>query len=69
VVASHYAEPVARVVKSPGPLLGGPESDADVIGEVAAGDSFELVDDSRGWAWGYAGSERMVGYLPSEAVG
>ncbi len=69
VVASHYAEPVARVVKSAGPLLADPESDAEAVGKVAAGDRFEMLDDSLGWAWGYAGSERRVGYLPSAAVG
>ncbi len=30
--------------------------------------SFEMLDDSLGWAWGYAGGERRVGYLPSGAV-
>ena len=69
VVASHYAEPVERKVKSAGPLLAGPAADAEIVGEVAAGDRFEMLDDSRGWVWGYAGSERRVGYLPSEAVG
>ena len=68
VIASHYAEPALRVVKSAGPLLAGTAVDAEVIGEVAAGDRFEMLDDSLGWAWGYAGSDRRVGYLPSEAV-
>ena len=68
VIASHYAEPALRAVKSAGPLRAGPTADADVVGEVAAGDSFEMLDDNRGWAWGYAGAERRVGYLPSEAV-
>jgi hypothetical protein len=69
VIASHYAEPAPREVKAAGPLLASPAADAEVLGEVEAGDSFELLDDSLGWAWGYAGSERRVGYLPSAAVG
>ena len=69
VIASHYAEPALRVVKSAGPLRAAPADDADVLGQVAAGDPFEMLDDSRGWAWGYAGAKRLVGYLPSEAVG
>ena len=69
VIASHYAEPALRVVKIAGPLLAAGDAEAQVIGQVASGDRFEMLDDSLGWAWGYAGSERIVGYLPSEAVG
>lgn len=68
VIASHYAEPAIRVVKSAGPLLAGPDGDSEIVGEVAVGDCFEMLDNSLGWAWGYAGSERRVGYLPSDAV-
>jgi hypothetical protein len=27
-----------------------------------------MLDESLGWAWGYAGEERRVGYVRSEAV-
>jgi hypothetical protein len=27
-----------------------------------------MLDDSVGWAWGYAGPERRVGYVTSEAL-
>ena len=27
-----------------------------------------MLDDSLGWAWGYAGTKRRVGYIPSEAL-
>ena len=37
--------------------------------ELDAGEPFELLDDSLGWAWGYAGEERRVGYVRSEALG
>ncbi|MBA3526618.1 MAG: hypothetical protein M3438_08480 [Pseudomonadota bacterium] len=69
MIASHYAEPAPRLVKTAGPLLRGPAADSDVVGAVAKDDSFDLLDDSLGWAWGYAGADRTVGYLPSEAVG
>jgi hypothetical protein len=29
---------------------------------------FASLDDSLGWSWGYAGPERRVGYVPSEAL-
>jgi len=69
VIASHYAEPARRLVSLGGPLRAGAASDAEVIGQVEAGDGFEMLDDSLGWAWGYAGPQRLVGYLPSETVG
>jgi hypothetical protein len=28
-----------------------------------------MLDESLGWAWGYAGEERRVGYLRVEALG
>jgi len=36
--------------------------------ELARGDLFEMLDDSLGWAWGYAGEERRVGYVPAKAL-
>ena len=27
-----------------------------------------MLDDTLGWAWGYAGDERRVGYVRSETV-
>jgi hypothetical protein len=35
---------------------------------VGEGDPFDLLDDSLGWAWGYAGEDRRVGYVRSEAL-
>jgi hypothetical protein len=42
--------------------------DAAAVIELQAGDAFDLLDDSLGWAWGYAGTDRRVGYVPSEAL-
>lgn len=39
-----------------------------LVRELAAGEPFDLLDSSLGWAWGYAGSERRVGYIPAEAL-
>jgi hypothetical protein len=27
-----------------------------------------MLDNSLGWAWGYGGPERLVGYVESEAL-
>ena len=68
VIASHYAEPVERVVAGPAALRQSPSDDAEAIGELAPGEPFAMLDDSLGWAWGYAGKERRVGYIRSECV-
>ena len=50
-------------------LRAGPTDEAEALGELAAGAAFSMLDNSLGWAWGYAGDERRVGYVRSEAIG
>jgi len=69
VIASHYAEPLDRRIVSDTMLRAGPADEAEPIRALAAGEAFAMLDDSVGWAWGYAGDERRVGYVRSEAVG
>jgi hypothetical protein len=59
---------VPRLLRLPATLRRGPASDADAVEELGGDETFEMLDDSLGWAWGYAGKERRVGYLPSEAL-
>jgi hypothetical protein len=66
VIASHYAEPLSRALAAPTSLLAAPEADAEVLAELAAGQELRMLDNSRGWAWGYA--QGMVGYVTSEAL-
>ena len=68
VIASHYAEPVERVFASRARLLSGPSDGCDIVGEIDAGERFLMLDDTLGWAWGYAGEQRRVGYVRSEAL-
>jgi hypothetical protein len=69
VIASHYAEPLECRITSPTSLHSGPSDEASVIRELEAGEPFAMLDDSLGWAWGYAGEEKRVGYVRSEMVG
>jgi len=46
-----------------------PSDDGEVIREMATGEPFAMLDDSLGWAWGYAGDERRVGYVRHDALG
>jgi len=58
-----------RAVIAAASLRGAPSRDADPIRELASGEPFLMLDDSLGWAWGYAGTERHVGYVESCALG
>jgi hypothetical protein len=69
VIASHYAEPLNCRIASQTALRAAASNEADVIRELPAGEPFAKLDDSLGWAWGYAGSERRVGYVRSDALG
>jgi hypothetical protein len=69
VIASHYAEPIERTIIADTLLRDAPSEGAEVVRELLPGDPFLLLDDSVGWAWGYAGEDKRVGYVRSEAVG
>jgi hypothetical protein len=69
VIASHYAQPLERVIVAATQLRAAPSGDAEVIAELDSGERLMMLDNSRGWAWGYAGAGRTVGYVPAEAVG
>jgi hypothetical protein len=68
VIASHYAEPVEREIASSTELRTGPSLDAEVIRELSPGERFDMLDDSLGWAWGYAGQDGRVGYVHLSAI-
>jgi hypothetical protein len=68
VLASHYAEPLETTLIAPATLRLKPSDDAEAIAELSAGTPFAMLENSRGWAWGYAGADRRVGYIRSAAV-
>ena len=69
VIASHYADPLERRVTRAAVLRDGPSDDAAALGDLKAGAPFAMLDNSLRWAWGYAGADRRVGYVRSEALG
>jgi hypothetical protein len=68
VIASHYAEPVPRIVSKKSPLRAAPDENSERVRDLASGEPFDMLDDSLGWAWGYAGADRRVGYVRSEVL-
>ena len=69
MIASHYAEPVDRVIATATELRSGPSANAGAIRKIEPGEAFAMLDDTLGWAWGYAGNDRRVGYVIASAVG
>ena len=67
VVASHYAEPLIRSIAIATPLRSMPDDKALSVASLEAGDELRILDNSRGWAWGY-GPDGNVGYVRSHAL-
>ena len=56
------------MIAAPTELRRCPAEDGELIRELVPGEPFLMLDDSVGWAWGYAGDERRVGYVRSDCV-
>ena len=67
VVASHYAEPLTRRILSATPFLSAADDASELLGSLNPGDELRMLDNSRGWAWGY-GPDGQVGYVRSAAL-
>jgi len=57
-----------RVIGAATSLRARPDEEAPLIRDLQEGEPFEMLDDSLGWAWGYAGDERRVGYVRSDVL-
>lgn len=65
----HYAAPMPHVVIAPGAALRRIDhADADVLGELAAGDGFDVLDISGGWCWGQVADDGLVGYVRQDRL-
>ncbi|MFM5931647.1 MAG: SH3 domain-containing protein [Novosphingobium sp.] len=70
----HYAVPARyRVVAAGAQLLSSLRSDADVLGDLASGSLFEVLDVAGGKAWGQAGGADAdvngpVGYVSMDQL-
>jgi hypothetical protein len=66
VIASHYADPMTRALARDAVLREAGDAASRPLGDLAAGALFRMLDNSRGWAWGYA-PDGQVGYVESGA--
>lgn len=67
VIASHYAEPLARQIKHDGAFRLANSEESEAIDLLKVGNVVRILDNSRGWAWGY-GPDGRVGYLRSALI-
>ena len=68
VIASHYAEPLTRQLIADAAMRAAPSDDSALVTGLGKGDGLRMLDNSRGWAWGYA-PDGQVGYVRSAAIG
>ena len=65
MIASHYAEPLERRLSRAAPFFDQPNGIE--LAALAEGDALRMLDNSRGWAWGY-GPDGRVGYVTADAL-
>jgi cell wall-associated NlpC family hydrolase len=70
VFAPHYAAPEAVACAAASAMLrASPDDGAVAVSQLAFGETFAVVDQSGGWAWGYGLHDRYVGYVRADALG
>ena len=69
VFVSHYAVPMPRTVGAAGATLhAAGRADAETVGTLSVGETFNLLDAAGSWGWGQQGEAGLVGYLPLTAL-
>lgn len=69
IFAPHYARPVLRGCGSRAALLWpGPAAEGDALSELLPGEEFAVLEYAGGWAWGYAATDGVVGYVEAIAL-
>jgi hypothetical protein len=60
----HYAVPMPRTTRQGGATLRkAGKLEAESLCALAAGETFDVLDISGGWAWGQVGEHGFVGYV------
>lgn len=68
VFVPHYAVPMPHRVTRECELLAAARADAEVLGSVAKGIAFDVLDIAGEWAWGVVGGDGAVGYVRLAAL-
>lgn len=69
VDAPRFSDPVLHRIKAASvPLRARPDAGAPLDTELLHGEEFAVYDIADGWAWGQAGLDAYVGYLPAKSL-
>jgi hypothetical protein len=70
VFAPHYARAYEHCcIGSSSMLHDRPDASAAAVSQLLRGETFAVIDAEGGWAWGYGGHDRYVGYVREDALG
>ncbi|UZK67238.1 SH3 domain-containing protein [Sphingomonas sp. M1-B02] len=69
VFAPHYAAPLPRTLLVATTLRCASPIDSEVMAQLAAGETFEVLELAGVHAWGVAPTHGLVGYIPATAIG
>lgn len=67
IFAPHYAAPMPRRLAAATPLVSAPQG-GDLLAELAAGTTFEVLELAGDHAWGVAPANGLVGYIAAAAL-
>lgn len=68
--ASHYARPQSyRCILPSAMIHGAPSASVTAVTQLLHGETFQLLDRSGRWAWGFCDHDHYVGYVASDALG
>lgn len=59
----HYAVPMPHRLLAAATLRNAGREGGEALRPLAAGEVFDVLDMSGGWAWGQAASDHLVGYV------
>ncbi|MBB3763996.1 hypothetical protein FHS50_001019 [Sphingomicrobium lutaoense] len=68
VIASHFAAPRSKTLSSAADLHQSPDENSERVARLDEGAPFAMLDSRGGWAWGYGGEDRKVGYVRVDAL-
>lgn len=68
VFAPHYAVPMPQIVTVTVDLLASRQDDAEVMAQLQAGETFEMLEIAGPKAWGVAVAHGLVGYVDRAAL-
>jgi hypothetical protein len=64
IFAPHYARPLPRGCGAHAAMIRpGPSAQSEAVSELLPGETFAVLEYAGGWAWGFAESDHVVGYV------